>query len=164
MCECIWIVRALVVIPAALWFIFPVYHLSVGTQIVLTNAKTRRGKHVTRAIKYSKLKRTRCMRFWHLETKTCKGKHKLVQWDNRSGEKLQGFTKTSEDRQQTMQSLIMKGSCERVRFEGIRGVRVVWEQVSERHTGWQMETVVRCVNNPGRQSKKGGKGHWGWIG
>lgn len=93
----------------------------------LTNAKTRRGKHVIRAIKYSKLKRTRCMRFWHLETKTCKAKHKLVQWDNRSGEKLQGFTKTSEDRQQTMQSLIMKGSCERVRLEGIRGVRVVWE-------------------------------------
>lgn len=52
---------------------------------------------------------------------------KLVQWDNRSWEKLQGFTKTSEDRQQTMQSLIMKGSCERVRLEGIRGVRVVWE-------------------------------------
>lgn len=127
MCESIWIVRALVGIPAALWFIFPVYHLSVGTQIVLTNAKTRRGKHVIRAIKYSKLKRTRCMRFWHLETKTCKAKHKLVQWDNRSGEKLQGFTKTSEDRQQTIQSLIMKGSCERVRLEGIRGVRVVWE-------------------------------------
>lgn len=39
--------------------------------------------------------------------------------------KIEGFAETGEDRQQKIQRLIMKESCERVRLEGATGERDV---------------------------------------
>lgn len=69
-------------------------------------------------------------------------------------QKTEGFVLTGEDKQQKIETLIMSRSCERVRLKRSRGV---WEEQAGRQTDGQIETVVRCVINPWRQTEHKGQ-------